>query len=484
MFRRLRSEFECRPTRAVAATVIVIAAVLGPSARPDARQTFDLVITGGRVIDPESGLDAVRSVGITAGRVTAISEDRLAGRQAIDATGRVVAPGFIDLHAHGQDRDGYRFQALDGVTSAFELEVGASDIDAWYAKRAEGQLINHGVSVGHIQVRMAVMKDPGTFLPTGAGAHGKATPADVHAIVAGLETGLKRGAVSVGAGFPYTPAAERGELLEVFRVAGRYGASVHVHTRRGVAGLEEALGLAAEGKSSLHVVHLNSAGRNETPRMLELIAAAQNAGRDVTTEAYPYTAGMTEIKSANLDEYEKPDANLSVLEWPRTGERLTRESFSRYRREGGPVILHTNTEAMVAAAINSPLTMIASDSYWENGTGHPRTTGTYARVLGRYARVPGSLRLIDALRKMTLMPARRLESRVPAMRNKGRLKVGADADVVVFDPARVLDESTYREPSKPPVGIDHVIVNGIVVVSAGTIVEGVAPGRPVRAPVQ
>ena len=464
--------------------VVLVAAGLLVAAPAARQQTFDLVISGGRVMDPESGVDAVRNVGINAGRIAAISADPLSGRSTINAAGRVVAPGFIDLHAHGQDREGYRFQALDGVTSSFELEVGASDIDGWYAKRAPGQLINHGVSVGHIQVRMAVMKDPGTFLPTGSGAHGKASPADVKAIAAGIEAGLRRGAVSVGAGFPYTPAASRDELLEVFRVAGRHGASVHVHIRRGAAGLEEALALADEGKSALHVVHLNSAGLAQTPRMIEMIAAARAAGRDVTTEAYPYTAGMTEIKSANLDEYEKPDANLSVLEWPRTGERLTRESFNRYRREGGPVVVHTNTEEMVAVAINSPLTMIASDSYWENGTGHPRTAGTFSRVLGRYARAPGSLRLMDALRKMTLMPTQRLEARVPAMRNKGRLKVGADADVVVFDAARVLDQSTYREPSRPPIGIDHVVVNGVPVVSDGKVVDGVTPGRAVRAPVE
>ena len=468
-------------TRILVVLVATALAVGAPAAR---QQTFDLVIAGGRVMDPESGLDGVRHVGINAGRIAAISSEALSGRNSINAAGRVVAPGFIDLHAHEQDNEGYRFQALDGVTSSFELEVGASDIDGWYATRSPGQLINHGVSVGHIQVRMAVMKDPATFLPTGSGAHGNATPSDVKAIVAGIEAGLRRGAVSVGAGFPYTPAATRDELLEVFRVAGRHGAAVHVHTRRGVAGLTEALALAGEGKARLHVVHLNSAGRNETPRMLVLIDAARAAGRDVTTEAYPYTAGMTEIKSANLDEYEKPDADLSVLEWPRTGERLTRESFNRYRREGGPVVLHTNTEEMVAVAINSSLTMIASDSYWENGTGHPRTAGTFSRVLGRYARPPGSLNLMSALRKMTLMPAQRLESRVPAMRNKGRLKVGADADIVVFDAVRVLDQSTYREPSRPPVGIDHVLVNGVPVVTGGKIVEGVTPGRAVRAPIE
>jgi dihydroorotase len=219
--------------------------------------------------------------------------------------------------------------------------------------------------------------------------------------------------------------------------------------------------------------------------MLQLIGDAKKRGLDVTTEAYPYAAGMTEIQSANLDEYEKgPDERLALLEWPRTGERLNRQTFQKYRQLGGPVVLHTNTEEMVEAAIASPLTMIASDAYWENGTGHPRTTGTYSKVLGRYSRDSGSLTLMDAIRKMTLMPAQRLEGRVAAMRSKGRLRVGADADITVFDAARTIDRSTYREPALPPVGIQHVIVNGAPVVANGQLVKSVAPGLPVRAPAQ
>ncbi len=158
-------------------------------------------------------------------------------------------------------------------------------------------------------------------------------------------------------------------------------------------------------------------------------------------------------------------------------------------------MIHTNTEQMVAVAIHSPLTIIASDAYWQSGTGHPRTTGTFARVLGRYVREadrPPSpngrggqgvrLSLMEAIRKMTLMPAQRLEARVPAMHQKGRLRVGADADITLFDPATVLDRSTYREPSLSPVGIQHVIVNGVSVVANGRAVEGIAPGREVRAP--
>ena len=445
-------------------------------------QAFDLVIAGGRVIDPESGLDEIRNIGIRGRTVGAISTAPLTGRTTIDAAGLVVSPGFIDIHAHGQTAETYRYQARDGVTTALELEVGTADIERWYADRKAGQLINYGVSIGHIPVRMAVMGDRGTFLPTGPGAHKAASPAEVQEMARRLEDGIRQGAVSMGAGFAYTPAATPEELLEVFRVAGRHGTSVHVHIRRGVPGLKEALSIAWQAKAPLHVVHINSAGTTATPDMLAMIAGARKQGLDVTTEAYPYTAGMTEIQSANLDEYEKAPADrVAQLEWPRTGERLTPESFQRFRKTGGPVVLHTNTEEMVDVAIVSPLTIIASDSYWENGTGHPRTTGTFSKVLGRYVRERKALSLMEALRKMTLMPARRFETRVAAMKTKGRLRVGADADITIFDAVRVIDRSTYREPGLPPDGIRHVIVNGVPVVANGQLVNGVTPGVAVRA---
>ena len=445
-------------------------------------QGFDLVIAGGRVIDPESGLDEIRNIGIRGRTIGAISTAPLTGRTTIDAAGLVVSPGFIDLHAHGQTAETYRYQARDGVTTALELEVGTADIERWYADRKPGQLINYGVSIGHIPVRMAVMGDRGAFLPTGPGAHKAASAAEIKDIARRIEVGIRHGAVSMGAGFPYTPAASPEELLEVFRVAGRHGTPVHAHIRRGVAGLNEALALAGQTKAPLHVVHINSAGTAATVDMLAMIADARKQGLDVTTEAYPYAAGMTEIQSANLDEYEKASADrVAQLEWPRTGERLTPESFQKYRKAGGPVVLHTNTEEMVNVAIANPLTMIASDSYWENGTGHPRTTGTYSKVLGRYVRERKALPLMDAIRKMTLMPARRVEARVSAMRTKGRLRIGADADITIFDAARVIDRSTYREPGLPPDGIRRVIVNGVPVVANGQLITGVTPGLAVRA---
>jgi N-acyl-D-aspartate/D-glutamate deacylase len=444
---------------------------------------YDRVILGGHVMDPASGLDAVRNIGLSGGRIAVITTRAIQGRDTIDARGLVVAPGFIDLHAHGQTAETYRYYALDGVTTALELELGTADVAAWYREREAGELINYGVSIGHIKVRMAVMHDSGTWMPVSDGAYRAASPAQIGEIANRIEDGLKQGAICIGAGFPYTPAATRDELLAVFRVAAKTKTPIHVHIRPSIAGLNEALSLAGETGAPLHVVHINSAGLADTPLMLQMINDARGKGRDVTTEAYPYDAGMTEIQSATIQDVYKTasDERLAELEWARTGERLNRESFDRYTRTGGPVVVHTNTEPMVVAAVTSPLTIIASDAYWQNGTGHPRTTGTYARVLGRYVRETHALSLMDAIRKMTLMPAQRLETRVPAMRQKGRLRVGADADITIFDAATVLDRSTYREPWLPPVGIQHVIVNGVSVVANGQAVESVAPGKAVRA---
>lgn len=443
---------------------------------------YDLVIAGGRVVDPASELDGVRNVGISGGRIAEVSTAALRGRDTVDAGGLVVAPGFIDVHAHGQTAETYRFQSLDGVTTSLELELGTADVGRWYEERKAGQRINYGVSVGHIKVRMDVLHDPGQIMPVAAAAYEAASPAQIEAIVRDLERGLQDGAVSIGAGFPYTPAATREELLAVFRVAARVRAVVHVHIRPTVEGLKEVLSLAAEAGASLQVVHINSAGLDKTPEMLRLIAEARQRGQDVTTEAYPYDAGMTQIESATVqDVYAHAPDRLGELEWPLTGERLNAESFARYTKLGGPVVVHGNTEEMVRLAIASPLTMIGSDAYWLNGTGHPRTTGTYSRVLGRYVRETHALTLIEAIRKMTVMPAQRLETRVPSMKRKGRLAPGADADVTIFDPARVVDRSTYRQPALPPVGIEYVLVNGVMVVSHGRAVDGVSPGVAIRA---
>lgn len=470
-----------RETLALPLAVLTLATLPARAQQPQQPQVYDIVIANGRVIDPESRLDAPRHLGILENRIRAVSQTPLQGRTTLDATGMVVAPGFIDLHAHGQTLENYRLQALDGVTTALELEVGTEDADAWYAAREAKALINYGASVGHLRVRMVVMGDPMTsLLPTGAAAGQAASAQQIERMKQLIERGLQRGAVAVGFGPDYTPAASRWEILEMFRVAARYGASAHVHVRGSsdsLIGFEEAIAAAAVTGAPLHIVHINSVSTAVTPKTLQLVAEAQARKLDVTAEAYPYTAGMTEIQSALVANWRD---RAGQLQWVATGERLTTETFDRYRRQGGMVILHNNTEEMVKLAIASPLTMIASDGHIENGKGHPRTAGTYARVLGRYVREQGSLDLMTAIRKMSYMPARRLEYRVPSMRDKGRIKVGAEADLVVFDAGTIIDRSTYQEPALPSVGMKYVLVQGVPVVRDGKLDESRLPGRPVR----
>lgn len=460
----------------------------GNGVQPSAAQTpeFDLVIENARVLDPESGLDAIRSVGIRGSTIAAIESRALQGRRRIDAHGLVLAPGFIDLHRHGQNAANYRHAALDGVTSVFELEVGTGNIDRWYREREPGQLIHYGVAIGHIPVRMAVMNDSGDFLPSGPAASKAATDPEVAEMRRRIEAGLRAGAVAVGFGTAYTPAASQWEVLEMFRAAGAHRASAHIHVRGGIQGVQEAVANAVVTGTPLHIVHINSTGGSSVGPMLQLITEAQARGLDITTEAYPYNRGSTRIESSLYDNWEqRSNEAISQIIWVQTGESLTRETFAKYRQIGGSVIQAPSPMEFVQQAIVSPVTMIASDgSEMQAGKGHPRSTGTYSQVLGRYVREARSLTLMEALRKMSVMPAKRIEARVPAMRNKGRVRVGADADLVLFDPARVIDRSTYEQQSLPPDGIAHVLVAGVEVVSAGRIVEGVAPGRAVRAPSQ
>jgi N-acyl-D-aspartate/D-glutamate deacylase len=486
--RRLKALAKCIPVFTLIAFITFSFVVIDSTAK----EAYDIVILNGRVIDPASNLDAVRNLGISNGTIKAISRSKLEGRTIIDARGLVVSPGFVDLHQHGQNEENYRYKVMDGVTTALELEVGTGDVDRWYAERDGKAAINYGVSAGHLAARMAVMHDPPTFLPTGEAARRAATDAEIDEMKRLLEKGLQRGAVAVGFGIQYIPNASHWEILEMFRVAARFGASCHVHMRNAglrepassVQALEEVIADAAITGAPLHVVHIASTGGPATPKLLQMIAEAKSRKLDVTTECYPYIAGMTEIKSAIFNEgwQDVFGIDYNDLQWAATGERLTKETFDNYRKVGGFVAVFSMTEEIVESALKNPLTMIASDGILENGKGHPRTAGTYTRVLGKYVREQGSISLMDALRKMTLMPAQRLEKRVPSMKNKGRIRVGADADITIFDPQQVIDKSTYKEPAQYAAGIRYVLVNGVTVVSDGQLQSRVFPGRPVRAP--
>jgi N-acyl-D-aspartate/D-glutamate deacylase len=468
--------------------------------------SYDLVIANGRVMDPESGLDAVRNVGINGGKIAAISTQELLGKQTIDAKGLVVAPGFIDLHEHGQEPRNYQFQAHDGVTTSLELEGGTADVDRWYAAREGKSLINYGVSIGHIPVRRNILtKTNGNrgfggkasaaeMAAEDAAAHREATPEEIVQIKEALDRGFRSGALAEGMGINYTPGASHWEIVEAFRVAGKYGASVHVHLRyaggkepeTGLSALEEVIAAAAATGAPLHVVHITSMGMKYTPQLIAMVEGAQKRGIDVTTECYPYTAGSTYLQSAVFDPgwQEKMEISYHDLQWADTGERLTAETFEKYRKTGGIVVIHSIPEEAARTAVSNPAIMIASDGMPITGSKvHPRGQGTYSRVLGHYVREEKALDLMTGVKKITLMPAQRLEKRAPLFKDKGRIRVGADADITVFDANRVIDKATFEEPLQYSEGIQFVFVNGVAVVKDAQLVDGVFPGRAARAPI-
>ena len=476
------------------ALLISAAGIVSHSHLTRADDSYDLVLLNGRVMDPESGLDAVRNVGITAGKIRAISPDPLQGKSTIDAKNLVVAPGFIDLHEHGQEPRNYEFQAHDGVTTSLELEAGTADVDNWYAVREGKSLINFGVSIGHMPVRMKVLHEPPGLLPSGDAVHRPATPEELRQIMEGIDRGFRQGALAEGMGVNYTPGATHQEIVEMFRIAAKYGASVHVHLRyaglkepnTGLTGLEEVLAAAAATGAPLHVVHVTSMGLKFTPDLIAMVEGAQHHGLDVTTECYPYTAGSTALQSAIFDPgwQESQGITYKDLQWTATGERLTAETFAKYRKQGGIVVIHSIPEDAARTAVANPIVMIASDGMPITGTKvHPRGQGTFSRVLGHYVREEKALDLMTALRKMTLMPAQRLQKRAPMFQDKGRIRVGADADITVFDPASIIDKSTYEEPLQYSEGIAFVLVNGVPVVKNGQLVPDAKPGRPARAPI-
>jgi N-acyl-D-aspartate/D-glutamate deacylase len=488
----LKRTVVCVIAAAVSVLAVLFAAVYSHATPQGA--IYDLVIANGRVMDPESGLDAQRNVGISDGKIRAISAGVLHGKTTIDAQGLVVAPGFIDLHEHGQEPRNYPFQAHDGVTTTLELEAGTADVDDWYAHREGKALINYGVSIGHIPVRMKVIGDPGLFLPTGDAAHKPATPEQIAEMRRQIEYGLQRGALAVGMGINYTEAASHEEILEMFRAAAKYHASVHVHLRYagvlepmdGLAGIEEVIAAAAATGAPLHVVHITSMGLRDTPQLIAAVEGARKNGLDVTTECYPYTAGSTALQSAIFDPgwQERQGITYHDVQWTETGERLTAETFEKYRKVGGNVVVFSIPEEMVRTALANPIVMVASDGMPITGPKiHPRGQATFSRVLGHYVREERTLDLMTALRKMTLMPAQRLEKRAPVFHDKGRIRVGADADITIFDPQRVIDKATFEEPLQYSEGIEFVLVNGVAVVKNGKLVDGVFPGKAARAPI-
>jgi N-acyl-D-aspartate/D-glutamate deacylase len=501
---------------------------------------WDLVLRGGRVIDPESGLDTVRDVAVASGRIAAVGTGLTArgGRGDVDVAGQVVTAGFIDLHSHVSDLGGLRLQAMDGVTTALELEAGVTPVARAYRRAAdEGRPINYGFAASWAMARMEAVgglppeASLGTFMAriSDPAWQQPAEPTHVGALLARLAEDLADGALGIGVLLGYAPAASPAEYLSVAGLAAQAGVPTFTHARDLIEmvpatladGAEEIVRAAAETGAHMHYCHVNSTSQRHIDRVLGLVARAQAAGSRVTTEAYPYGSGMTGIGAAFLAPERLGERGLSPssLTYAPTGERVASASRLRELRAtdpGGLVIIDLLDEhdpadrALLMRSLTFPGAVVASDAMPVTWTvppadpqawplppaaiTHPRTAGTFSRALRLLTREHsralsgegspsrgGQLSLGQALAKCSLEPARLLQDRVPALRSKGRLQPGGDADIVVFDPDAVTDRASYRHSTRPSDGIRHVLVNGAFVVRNGDLVADARPGRPVRA---
>ena len=481
--------------------VLVAAAALTPTPVPLlAQDGYDIVLSGGRVMDPETGFDAVRNVGVRGGEIAAVSEDPLSGEIVLDVAGLVVAPGFIDLHAHGQSNRANEFQARDGVTTALELESGVALPAVYLARRARGAILNYGAAVSHMSVRTRAMParadavrqalafaddDPGRALRElasvgSAARYDPVLPEDYGALRAALSSGLADGALGIGMAHQYYPGATHEEILEVFRFAGEESVTIHTHVREmSIAAMQEVLANAVATGAPLHIVHVNSSSLWRIGPVLDLIGGIRSRGVDVTTEAYPYTAASTGLQSALFDPGWRESLRIGYGDLQRqdTGDRLTAETFGSYRAEGGTVIIHMMKDEWIREALSRDFVMVASDGMRYAPGAHPRGAGTFSRFLGRYVRDEGLMPLMEGLARITIMPARRLEGMTDQARRKGRLRPGMDADITVFDPDRIIDTATFEDDLSHSVGAVHVLVGGEFVVRDGRNVPGATPGR-------
>ncbi len=482
-------------THGARAGFAVLVAYLSITCAAFAGEPFDLVLKGGRVMDPETGLDAIRDVGIRGDTIASVSVEPLSGGKVIDARGLIVVPGFVELHQHDFNPRSFPLLALDGVTTALELELGVTDF-ARFRQALEGKaLINYGASASLLVARMKAWDlpvaasrfgDAAAVIPkSGPATNDPATPDQFARVLAQLRSEIEAGALGVGIGLEYAPGTTRHELIEVFRLAKALDVPIFVHARSsgliepgsGVEAVTELIGAAAITGASLHVVHVNSVCMRDAMECIAMMAGARERGLDVTTEAYPYTVAMTAINSAyfNPGWRERRGIEFDAIEIPETGERLTKERFDALHAETEtrPVLIHLNADRIVDDVMTEPSVIVASDGLPE----HPRGAGTRARVLARYVREQKSLALMDAIRKMTLMPAQRLERSTPDAKRLGRIQEQARADIVVFDEATVQDRATYRSPAVASAGMRYVLVAGTPVVESGKIVENVSPGR-------
>jgi hypothetical protein len=489
---KLASGRDAGPSQASSPTVTVKGerSAPGPPALTDAPppppgHVFDRVITAGRVMDPDSGFDQVANIGIDGGRVTAISTDPLQGKATIDATGLVVAPGFIDILSYEPNPYGIWFKIADGVTTNLGMHGMFNTAEGFfreYGSDAKRPPCHYGGAFG----------DP--WMRTHAGVPTRAASStQIAQLTRDVEEGFAKGWIGIDLEPEYTPWVTTDEINALATVAQKHDMPVFFHARYSspdepgkdnATALAEILQVASSTGAAVHVDHITSTGGTHTmPQSIATLEAARANGTDVTACMYPYNFWATYLASPRFNPgwQQRFRIGYDDLVVPGTGEHLTEATFRKYQAQNKLVAAYAIPDEDVVTGLQTDWIMIGSDAILTpSNNNHPRSTGCFTRVLGHYVRDQGTLSLMQALAKMTILPARRLDKRVPSLQTKGRLQIGADADITIFDPATVGDTSTVDNPAQMAKGVEYVLVSGQLVKEHDTLHKDVRPGTPIN----
>ena len=447
----------------------------------------DIAIINGRVMDPETGLDAVKNILIENDKIISITSGDVSADHIIDAKGLVVAPGFVDILAHIRpDHEPQKFKIKDGITSVVHMHGGTVDIDGWYDSRKEaGMLVNYGLAVGHTSLRNAAGQTD---------RYAAATPEQLEVMKKIAREAFDAGALGMGFGINYVPGSPYTEIYEMFKICAEYGVPAHVHTRHKgsvfpgdvVLSVMEVIACAAATGASAQVIHLASSAIGSMDYALRMIEGAYNNGVDVMADIHVYQFNRTTIQSAIYDEgWEETHGGVTVdsVFIPAIGRRLeSYEEFEYWRERGGSVSVYHMPYEEIVMSLQHPLVMVTSDGITTSELSHPRGAGTFSKVLGRFVREREVISLMEAIEKMSLMPSQRLENADPNMKLRGRLQEGCIADITIFNPETIIDHATILDGAQYSEGVEYVIVSGTVVLSEGELVEGPTPGLPIRRP--
>ena len=490
-----------------------------------------LVISGGRVVDPASGMDAIGDVAVLDGRIAAVGTGLGGAERVIDATGLVVAPGFIDLHAHGQSIPADRMQAFDGVTTTLDLEAGVLPVASWYRRQADkGRVLNYGAAANWAFARIGAMT--GSNAESSLEAFGNAmrdrrwienvaSDTEVAGILDRLANGLNEGGIGIGILNAYAPGAGVQELTAVCQLAASQDVATFTHvaymSRIDPESAAEAyirlIGYAGATGAHMHICHFNSSSKTDIERCAVLVAKAQAQGLPITVEAYPYGTGSTVLAAAFFSDPEFEARNglgYDLVQRVTDGHRFSdrKELLAAQAEEPSTLVLwhvldienNPHHRDLLDIAVLYPGGAIASDAMpwtlsdgspytgdaWplpDDATSHPRSAGCFTRFIREWVRERKKVSLLEGVRKCALIPAEILSHSTPAMRAKGRLAPSADADIVVFDYETLSDRATFSAMNRPSEGVRHLVVSGHPLISDGVLDVAARPGRPVRRPV-